>query len=63
MSVLSQETASQLAASFIRINDVWCYVKLLVYDNKATTLEKLRVNIAREIAVVNVERYEQVIEN
>ena len=35
-----------------------CYIKSLVYANTATTLEELRANIAREIAIVTAERCE-----
>ena len=39
----------------------WDYVQTLVYANKVTTLEKLRVNIALKTDCVIVERCEQVI--
>ena len=42
---------------------LWGHVKSMVYASKATTLQELRANSAREILVVTAEKCEQAIEN
>ena len=56
----------RLAASVVRLDAdyfMWGYVKSMVYANKPATIDELRTNIEREIAVISADLCLKIVKN